>query len=266
MSLALGPSTIYIIFALLIFLIFFIAAWAPIERGRQPFLRPMRALNNLRRLIGQSAESGQSVHYSAGTGGLNGQPGSAEALSGLTSLAAAAQVAARSKAHLTVSTNDTLTYLVADDVVQSEYVETGRRDDYQPTDLRFITQQDRLAYIAGVTAILGENQTSANVMLGRFDAEYLLAGDQANRRNLPQVVGSSRLEAMPLMIASAGPENTLIGEEMYAAPAYLDRQPVHLASLIAQDWARLTIIIIIILGVLAATFGLLPDIGISNLR
>ena len=253
LSLALGPSTPFVLIALLAFVFFFFAAWLPIERGRRPNLRILRPLGQLRRLIAQNAENGQRVHYSPGTGGLDGQTGSAEALSGLTSLSSAARLAARSKAHLTVTTDDTLAYLLADDVVQAEYVAAGRREDYRPTDVRFVTQQDRLAYIAGTSAVLADAETGGNIMLGRFDAEYLLAGDQANRRDLPQVVGSSRVEALPLMIASAGPENTLIGEEVFAAPAYLDRQPAHFASLVAQDRARLVILVIIVLGVLATT-------------
>ncbi len=265
-SLALGPSTVFILMALLGFLIFFFSAWAPLERGRRPTLRPLRPLSRLRRIVGTSSETGQTVHYSPGTGGLNDQPGTAEALSGLTSLSSVARVTARSKAKLVVTTNDTLTYLTADDVVQAQYVEAGRREDYNPTEVRFVSQQDRLAYAAGVTGLLSEPNMGGNLMLGRLDSEYLLIGDRSNQRDLPQVVGSSRIEAMPLMLASAGPENTLLGEEMFAAPAYLDRDPAHVAGVLAQDRMRVLIILIIIIGTVATTLGLVPNIGDYFLR
>jgi hypothetical protein len=71
---------------------------------------------------------------------------------------------------------------------------------------------------------------------------------------------------MPLMLASAGPESTLLGEEIYAAPAYLSRRPALLASVRAQDALRMLIILAIILGVIAASTGLLPNIGDYFLR
>ncbi len=265
-SLALGPSTVFILIALVAFVIFFFAAWAPLERGRRPVLRPLRPLNRLRRIIGQSAETGKAVHYSPGAGGLTGQVGTAETLSGLTSLGSVARVAARTKAEMVVTTNDTLAYLIADDVVKAQYTQAGRLEDYDPRQVRFLTEQDRLAYAAGMSSLLGEKTLAGNLMLGSFESEYLLVGDRANRHDLPQVVGSSRIEAMPLMLASAGPENTLLGEELFAAPAYLDREPAHLASVLAQDRMRLLILVVIIAGTVAATLGLVVNIGDYFLR
>ena len=266
MSVSLVTNIFPLLIALLIFVILFFSAWVPIERGRKIELRTLPGLNRLRRLIGESAENGQRVHYAPGSGGLDGQSGTAETFSSLTSLASVAQTAARSKVNLTVSTNETLTYLIANDVVESEYIEVGRREDFQLTDVQFVTQQDRMAYIAAVNSRLTETETGSSIVLGRFDSEYLLAGDIANRRNIPQVAGSSRIEAMPLMVASAGPDNSLLGEEIYAVPAYLDRQPARLASLVAQDRSRLIIVLVIIVGVIVSSLGIVPDLGNFFLR
>ncbi|HEX2914019.1 MAG TPA: DUF6754 domain-containing protein [Chloroflexia bacterium] len=263
-SLALGPSTVFVLIALLAFLIFFFAAWAPIERGRRPLLRPLRPFGRLQRIIGQSAETGQTVHYSPGNAALNGQPGSPETLNGLTTLSSVARGASRTRANLLVSADDSLAYTTAADITRAEYGQAGRSEDYNPSQVRFITQQDRLAYITGVSSLLKEQPMAGNVMIGQFGSEYLLAGDRANRSGIPQVVGSSRYEAMPLMIASAGADNTLLGEEIFAAPAYLDRQPAHLASVVAQDRIRVIVILLIIAGVIAATLGV--NIGDYFLR
>ena len=45
---------------------------------------------------------------------------------------------------------------------------------------------------------------------------------------------------------------------MYAAGAYLNRQPAHLASLRAQDVLRLILVLTILAGVTLKTLGLLP--------
>jgi hypothetical protein len=265
-SLALGPSTVLALIVLAAFLIFYFVAWSNIEQGRQPILRVLQPLSRLKNLIGQSAETGRGLYYSPGSGGLNDQPGAAETLSGLTTLSAVSRGAARAGAPLQVSANDTLAYLAAEDVVRAEYALAGRQDDFSRDNVRFITQQDRLAYIAGVQSALGDGAISSSILLGRFDAEYLLAGDQANRLNIPQLAGSSRVEAMPLMLVSAGMEDTLLGEEIYAAPAYLTQRPALLASVRAQDAARMLVILAIILGVVAASTGLLTNIGDYFLR
>lgn len=265
-TLALGPSTVFALIVLIAFLIFFFIAWSNIEQGRSLTLRSLRPLNRLRSLLGQSAESGKGLYYSPGSGGLNDQPGAAETLSSLTTLGEVARGAARTGASLEVSANDTLTYLAAGDVAQDAFDAAERPADFNRDNVHFITQQDRLAYIAGVENALDTGANAGVVMLGRFDAEYLLAGETAHRLNIPQIAGSSRFEALPLMVISAGSEETLIGEEIYAAPAYLSRKPAQLASLRAQDALRMLIIAVIIVGVIAASTGLITDIGNYFLR
>jgi hypothetical protein len=48
----------------------------------------------------------------------------------------------------------------------------------------------------------------------------------------------------------------LIGEELYAASAYLGKEPVLLGAIKAQDWGKILIMISLILGTLAASFHL----------
>lgn len=264
MSLAFGASTVFMILALLLFLLLFFAAWIPIERGRQILLRPLRSLNRVRDMSEQAAETGTTLHFSPGVGGLNGQPGTAEALNGLTTLTAVSRMSARTRGNLVTTTNDSLTYVAAEDVERHEYIRAGRDTDFTPEKAQFITQQDPIAYMAGTNYVVSNKDVSGSVMLGRFGAEYLLAGDTLARRNLPQVAGSSQVEALPLMLGTAGMDNVLLGEEIYAAPAYLDREPARLASLQAQDRLRLIIIVLIIAGVIAASAGL--NIGDYFLR
>ena len=252
---AFGTSTIFMIIVALAFLILFFIFWSQIQRGRNVALRLLPPLNHLRNMVEEFAERGTSVQYSPGNGGLNGQSGTAEVLNGLTTLATVERVAARTGGRVIAVTNGSLTYQVADDIAQVQYREAGREEDYNRANTRFLTQQDRTAYIAGITAISSEEQVSGNILLGRFGDEVLLAGDRAVRRDLPQVVGSTQVEALPLMIATAGLQNTLLGEEIYATPAYVDRQAPYLASLRVQDVLRVVIIAAIIVGTILATIG-----------
>jgi hypothetical protein len=256
MSLTFGASTVFILLIVLIFLLLFFAAWLPIERGRHVLLRSLRSLIQVQTMTERAAETGTTIHFSPGLGGLNGDAGTAEALNGLTTLSSVARLSARTRSNLVTATNDAMTYLTAEDTARSEYLRAGREIDYTPEKTQFISQQDRMAYMAGMNHIISKEQVSGTVLLGRFGSEYLLVGDTLAQRNLPQVVGSSQIEGCSLMVATAGLDNVLIGEEVYAAPAYLDRSSSHLASLQAQDWLRTAIIALIIIGVVVATFGI----------
>ena len=60
------------------------------------------------------------------------------------------------------------------------------------------------------------------------------------------LAGSDDLPAQAVLYAAA--QEPLIGEELYAAGAYLKTGPVHTASLRAQDLLRWVIILAILLG------------------
>ena len=50
----------------------------------------------------------------------------------------------------------------------------------------------------------------------------------------------------------------LIGEEFFAATAYLSREPKLVGSLKAGDWMKVVIIVVMVVGAIALTFGLAP--------
>ena len=56
---------------------------------------------------------------------------------------------------------------------------------------------------------------------------------------------------LPFVYATA--DEMLVGEEMYAAGAYLSEKPWHISCLLAQDWMRWAIVLAIIGLVIAKT-------------
>ena len=59
---------------------------------------------------------------------------------------------------------------------------------------------------------------------------------------------------LPFFVAAT--DYTLIGEELYAASAYLGREPLLLGALKAQDWAKGMLLICLILGTIFASLHL----------
>ena len=232
-----------------LFAFFFLLGYQT-ERGHKVGLRRIGGFRRIRLLVRQSAENGTRVHFSPGTAGITGAAtgggGAADTLNGLTALEAIAEGAARTAGNITATTNDPLTLALAQNVVAGRYRRAGRIGDYDPASVRLVAPTTAAtgtaAYIAGTQALMAGPLTEGSAAFGSFGDEYLLLGDSARIHHLPQVAGSTREQGMAVMLLTAGHDSTLLGEEVYAAPAYLDGSPAHIAAIRAQDAVRWLVI------------------------
>lgn len=238
---------------LVAFLLFFVPAIPLIARrvrsGRLPALRPIAGYSIVRDQITQSLETGRPLHLSLGTQGVSDR-NMAQTLAGLTTLEYFADQAAVYGAPPIVTSADATTMITAQDVLRNAMDDRGTAERFDPRQVRLIGPEPT-AYAAGVMGILSREDVLANVMVGAFSDEYLLMGETAARKGIQQVAGSANPQALPFMTVSA--EQVLVGEEIFAAGAYLSRIPSHIASLQVQDWMRVAIVAIIIIGVIWKT-------------
>ena len=91
--------------------------------------------------------------------------------------------------------------------------------------------------------------------MGNFGVEVALLTDAVERENSFVLAGSDNLTAQSLIYASA--QEPLIGEEIFAAGAYVESGPLHAASLTVQDILRWLLIAIILAGALLTLAGVL---------
>ena len=222
-----------------------------IREGRKPVLRPIPGYDALSKYVAQAAESGRSLHISMGTGGV-GTGDTAETLAGLTVLEHVAAQAALAGLKPIVTVSDPSVLPVAQDVLRNSYALHGYLEEYDPTYVRFISP-DNVAYAAGVTDVLEHAEVSANIMVGTFGDEFLLMGEIGARKGIGQVGGTTSPQILPFIYASV--DHALIGEEIFAAGAYLMNKTSHIASLAVQDWLRTAIIVTIVIGVLARSIA-----------
>jgi len=224
------------------------------RHGRMPELRTL-PLKRLRQAIKRAAEAGTTVHVSPGLGSLGGPgSGTAETLAGLVALEGVAREANAAGARVVATTASPIVLPIAQATLEAAYTAAGYPEEYDPTNVRFLAGSaaaSRAAYAAGVIDTLHHDDVSANVMVGQFADEYLLMGEVGAKRGITQLAGSNDPSVLAFMAASA--DDTLVGEEMYALGAYLSEDPVHIASLRVQDWARILIAGIIVILAIART-------------
>ena len=216
--------------------------------GHRPRLRPIPAFDILSGMSGRAAESGRVLHVGLGMGGISGSD-TAVSLAGLTALEYLADRAAACKSRLVVTVADPTLLPAAQEVLRRAYAQ-HESDIFSPTQVRLLAP-DPAAYAAGVMDILEGEAPLANVTIGAFGDEYLLIGETGVKRGIEQVAGTDDPAALAFMHATA--QETLIGEEIFAAGAYLCRQPESIAGLMVQDWWRYLVVAFIVAGVLWQT-------------
>lgn len=248
---SLGTPQALMLAFLLLFVPTFLFFQTRVRAGKRPFLRPLAAFARLRDLVGLAAESGKALHLSLGTGSVHGAA-AAESLVALDLLDAAGQQAAAYGARPLVTTGDPTLFLAAQGVLQGGYEAQGLPREYDHLSTRLVAP-DPAAYAAGVTDVVNHEPLAAHVMAGRFGDEYLLMAEAATHQGLEQVGGAAQPAVLPFVHATA--HHPILGEELFAAGAYLRGDPAHVGSLLAQDWMRLLLIVVIVVGIVVKTVG-----------
>jgi hypothetical protein len=147
---------------------------------------------------------------------------------------------------------DPIVMNVVREMVKSAYLNEGRPDAYQEDNIFFVTES-QFAYAAALDGMMIREKPAAVFLQGTFFAESLILAETGNSVGAIQIAGSDSDAQLPFFIAAC--DYTLIGEELYAASAYLSREPMLLGSLKGQDYGKLIIFAAIIIGVVLELFG-----------
>ena len=238
---------------LLAFLALLIVLAARARAGHGAALRPIPAFDAIKQAVGQAAELGRPLHVALGTGGI-GKLSTLETLAGIEALEYLAHQAALCDAPLTVSVADPTVLPTAQETLYRGYEQAGYPDEYDSTRVQLLAP-DNVAYAAGVMTTLHQQNLAANVMVGTFGDEFLLMGETGARRGIPQIGGTTNPQALAFAYASMN--HVLLGEEIYAAGAYLRQDRNHVGGLMAQDVMRLAIVAAAIIGAILRTLGIL---------
>ena len=216
-------------------------------------LREIPALTRLFRVLGLSIEDGTRLHISLGRGGFLDLRGG----SGLAGLAVLRHIAERTSVSdepAVASAGDPALGLLAQDTLQAGYQAAGVGELYVPTTGR-VTGLTPFGYAAGAMSISQNENVSTNIMLGHFGPEAALLAEVSDRENITVIGASDDLTGQAVLFANT--QDALIGEELFAAGAYLGAGASHVASLTVQDILRWCIIVALLGGAFAKFAGII---------
>jgi hypothetical protein len=221
-----------------------LVAFTFLRRRTPAVLRHIAAFERLNHAIGLAVENGTRLHISLGRGNLFTARG-ASAFAGLAMLRRLAESTSVSDRPPIVTSGDASLSILSQDTLQAGYKAAGAEEQYRASTGR-LTGLTPFSYAAGTIPVTRDENVSANVVLGDFGAEAALLAEAADRENTHLIAASDNLSAQSVFYVAA--QDPLIGEELFAAGAYVGAGPSHEASLQVQDVLRWLIIVAILIG------------------
>jgi hypothetical protein len=216
------------------------------RRGIPLKLRRIAALEAVDDAVGRATEMGRSCVFVPGIQDIN----DIQTIAGLTILSRVARTAAEYDAKLEVPTSRSLVMTAARETMQTAFLSAGRPEAYTPDNVYYVTDE-QFGYVAYVQGLMVRERPAACFYLGSFFAESLLLAETGNSIGAIQIAGTAQPAQLPFFVAAC--DYTLIGEEFFAASAYLSGEPDQLGSLKGQDVGKLLVAAGIIFGAIAAT-------------
>lgn len=237
--------------ALIIVLLFSAAVliytrWA--RQGKKLFVRKIAGLDAVEEAVGRATEMGRPVLFIPGLQELD----DIETIAGISILGRVARITAQYETPLVVPVRYPLVLAAGQEVVEQAYREMGKQDTYNRDTVQYVAGE-QMAFAATVNGMMMRDRPAANIYMGAFFAESLLLAETGNAAGSIQIAGTARPEQIPFFIAAC--DYTLMGEELYAASAYLSHEPLLLGGLKGQDLIKVLIVIAIIVGVVLVAFN-----------
>lgn len=211
------------------------------RRGEHLFIRKIPGLEALDEAVGRATEMGKPILYVPGLSTID----DIATIASLNILSQVAKKTAEYNTTLLVPNRNPVVYTVAQEVVKEAYTDAGRPDAYKPDNVYFITAQ-QFAYVAAVCGTMVREKPATNLFLGYFWAESLILAETGASTGAIQIAGTDSVFQLPFFITAC--DYTLIGEELYAASAYLSHEPLLLGSLRGQDTGKMIVLALLIVA------------------
>jgi hypothetical protein len=222
------------------------------------YVRRIPGVDAIDEAIGRSAELGRPVVFSTGLAAVG-----PVLYACLGVVYYVARKVARYKTKLLLPQNNPEVMAITEDVVRDAYRAEGRGAAFDPGTITFLSDE-QFAFAAGYIGLVQRERVATAFLFGSFAAESLVLAEAGQQVGAMQVAASVSPEQVAFFICAC--DYTLIGEELFAASAYLTREEVQLGSLYGQDRAKLMILALILLGVVIATINsIFPELASPNI-
>jgi hypothetical protein len=222
------------------------------RRGAPIRIRRIAGLDAVEEAVGRACEMGRPVLYVPGIQDMD----NIQTVAGVTILGKVARTVAEYDVEIEVPTTRSIVMASAREAVGAAYMSAGRHDAFNPDRIYYVSDE-QFAFVAYAGGMMQRKRPAACFYFGCFFAESLILAENGNSVGAIQVAGTAETSQLPFFVASC--DYTLIGEEFFAASAYLSGEPDQLGTLRGQDVAKaavwVTVLLAAALGTAAALVG-----------
>ncbi|MCX7804618.1 MAG: hypothetical protein N3A38_05440 [Planctomycetota bacterium] len=223
------------------------------RRGVDMYIRRIPGIDAIDEAIGRTVEMGRPIMFTFGLAGVG--PLFFACLGVLTHVA---RRAARYGTRLFVPQRDVEVMAITQSAVRECYRGEGRLEAYHDEDIRYLSGE-QFAFASGYMGLAHREKAAACFLFGSFAAESLILAEAGQQIGAIQVAGTTSNEQICFFITAC--DYTIIGEEVYAAGAYLSRDPVQRGSLRGQDIAKGVLLAVVIVGAVFASLSIADMTG-----
>lgn len=216
-------------------LLFFVST---AKKGKSFFIRKIAGLDALDEAVGRATEMGKPILYVPGLSSMS----DVATIASINILGPVAKKVAEYESTIIVPNRDPIVMTVTRQVVKESFLEAGRPDAFNE-DMVFFLTDSQFGFAAAVDGIMVREKPATNLFLGMFWAESLILAETGNMTGAIQIAGTDAVAQLPFFVTAC--DYTIIGEELYAASAYLSRTPVLVGSLKAQDMGKAMLIVVV---------------------
>lgn len=241
-------------FTALVLIMFFVYLWIYLsEKGKATVeIRKLVAMDHIDESIGSAAEKGRRALFLA-RGRLTSGSNAPQMIATLSILPMVAQKCAEIGVPLTTAYDDpNLGPLIIENMKEG-FTMAGKHEHMKPDSVKFFP------YMSHTMGILGEitekgNEPGSIVYLGAMLHEAIIWGEAGRRVGAMCIGGTAAQSQLPFLIATM--DYVLLGEELFAAGAYVSKNPIIVGSIRGQDWGKFMTIIVVLIACLSASIGL----------
>lgn len=217
--------------------------------GKDFYIRRIGGLDSMEEAIGRATEKGKPILFVPGIADLE----DIQTLASLSILSQLAFKAAEYNTEIIVPCRFSMVLTAAREVVKEAYLKAGRIDAFKEERIFYLTD-DQFGFVAGIDGIIVREEPAANFFLGSFYAESLILAETGLSTGAIQTAGTANAHQLPFFVVSC--DYTLIGEELFAASAYLSKNAQQVGSLKGHDFGKVLVIILILVGVALEIAGI----------
>lgn len=219
------------------------------QSGRKPFVRRLAGIDAIEEAIGRATEMGRPVLFVPGIQDIDEM----QTVAGLVILESVARITARYETPIRVPVAYPIPFTIAQEMVRTGHVNAGRPETYDPASVTFVSPE-QFAYVAALTGIMLRDRPAAHIYMGSFYAESLMLAETGFSTGAIQIAGTANVHQLPFFFVAC--DYTLIGEELYAASAYLSGDARLVGGLKGADILKISIILLVVVGCVLESMGI----------